>query len=119
MAGVAAPYRGNDDYPPDALQKHQQGPVLVDLTPGSDGRFTACSIVVSSGSGSLDQATCKIYITRGKYTPDLDPNGHPILHHIRGRIDWVIPNCTAPALTDSRLIDGPKPAATITSLQGC
>lgn len=119
LPAQAAPQRGHEDYPLEALRKHQQGAVLVDLIPGADGRFTHCSIVVRSGSPQLNDATCKIYMTRAAFTPALDANGKAILRHALGRIDWVIPNCKAAPLTDPRLIEGPRPALTVTSLQGC
>ena len=36
---------GNDDYPPEALSKHEQGIVLVDLTIGIDGRANDCKVL--------------------------------------------------------------------------
>jgi len=110
--------RGTEDYPLEASQKHEQGAVLVDVTIGADGRITACSVAVSGNSPQLDEATCKIFLTRAKFVPAQDAKGQPIAQHMLGRVDWVIPGCKAPPQTDSRLAKV-EPSLTITSLKGC
>jgi TonB family protein len=117
-AGSAEPQRGTDDYPLEALQKHEQGPVVVSLTVGTDGRPTDCSIVVSSRSAALDEATCKFFMTRARYIPARDSNGQPSIDHVLARLDWVIPGCKTPPETDPRVTQV-KPVGTITSLQRC
>src|ERR1044072_5940983 len=49
-----------DDYPADAMRNEDQGSVSVRLSIGTDGRVSGCSVSSSSGSRSLDNATCRI-----------------------------------------------------------
>ena len=109
---------GNEDYPLEALHKHQQGAVIVDVSVGTDGRVTGCSVVVSSKSPELDGATCKIFLTRGKFTPARNAGGQPTVDHVLGRIDWVIPGCKALPQVDPRL-GAVQANVTITAVQGC
>jgi len=67
-----------DDYPPMALSLGWQGKVVVKLRIGIDGRPRACRIVHSSGHDELDIATCKIMLTRARFSPARDKNGNPV-----------------------------------------
>ena len=94
----AAKARGNlislfspDDYPSDAERNEQQGTTAVSLTVGTDGRVSGCSVTSSSGSSSLDSATCRILRSRARYTPAKDQNGNPIAGTDSARIRWVLP----------------------------
>ena len=115
----AAPGPGNDDYPLDALNKHEQGVVLTDLTIGTDGRVSDCKVLVSPGSPTLDAATCSAFLTRARFDPERDNRGNPKQSHARAKITWVIPGCRAPAQRDPRLADSTAVQGVITSLQHC
>jgi periplasmic protein TonB len=67
-----------DDYPAAAQRNDEQGTVRVRLTVGTNGRVTDCTVVGSSGSRSLDDATCRILRSRASFTPARDNNGNPI-----------------------------------------
>ena len=81
----------NDDYPASALRNEEQGTTAVRLTIGSDGRVSDCSITASSGSSSLDNATCSILRRRARFTPAKDQGGNPISDTYNQRIRWEIP----------------------------
>jgi len=115
----ADPPVGNDDYPPEALSRHERGIVLVDLNVGTAGRVTHCRVLVSPNSDVLAHATCELFVTRARFSPAQDRHGNPKETHVRGMINWVIPGCPAPP-QESPYFDDPVAASgTITSLQHC
>jgi protein TonB len=65
-----------DDYPASAQASGAEGTTRASLTIGPDGRVTGCSIIQSSGNGSLDSATCNILRRRAKFVPARDSNGN-------------------------------------------
>lgn len=80
-----------DDYPPDALRNEQQGTTAVRLTIGADGRVSGCDVTSSSGSPSLDSATCRIIRARARYTPAKGSDGKATGDTDSARIRWVVP----------------------------
>lgn len=82
----------SDDYPAAALRNEEQGTVAVWLDIGTDGRVTGCTISSSSGSSSLDAATCRIFRSRGRYRPARDVAGQPVPGAVRERIRWALPD---------------------------
>jgi protein TonB len=66
-----------DYYPPDALRAEKQGRVGVRVTVGPDGRVSACTVIASSGTASLDDGACKLITKFGKFNPALDEGGNP------------------------------------------
>jgi protein TonB len=94
----AARARGNlvalfstDDYPQSAIRNEEQGTTAVKLTIGPDGRVSDCAITASSGSSSLDNATCNILRRRARFTPAKDQAGNPISDSYSQRIRWELP----------------------------
>ncbi|WP_156347843.1 energy transducer TonB [Sphingomonas sp. Leaf231] len=95
-AGVAA--RGNrndwistDDYPPSALRAGEQGVVGIALRIAADGRIDSCTVTESSGHATLDQATCRLYQRRARFTPARDDGGTPIIGTFNDRVRWQLP----------------------------
>lgn len=82
---------GPDAYPPAAQRAGAQGRVAVDLAIGSDGRVTDCVVTSSSGSVELDQATCRIYRLRGRFSPATDEKGAPTSGRAAQRVNWILP----------------------------
>jgi protein TonB len=80
-----------DDYPPSALRNEEHGTTQVRLSIGTDGRVTDCSVSASSGSSTLDNATCSIIRRRARYTPAKDQSGNPIAGTDSARIRWELP----------------------------
>lgn len=79
-----------DDYPSSALNNEEQGTVTVRLSIGTNGRVTGCSVSGSSGSRSLDSATCRILQSRARFTPAKLSNGQPTTDTKSQRITWRI-----------------------------
>lgn len=78
------------DYPPSALDREEQGLVVVSLSVGTNGRVTGCSISSSSGSKSLDSTTCRVLTSRAKFSPAKDNMGNPTTGTHSARIRWQI-----------------------------
>ena len=64
-----------DDYPAAALRSGETGSVRAQLTIGTNGRVSGCTIVASSRSSALDQATCRVLRAKARFTPARDSNG--------------------------------------------
>ena len=79
---------GSDDYPSQAIANDEQGTVSVSLSIGTNGRVTNCSVTGSSGSRSLDNATCRILTSRARFTPARDNQGNPTTGTFSQRISW-------------------------------
>jgi len=82
---------GDDDYPQAAIRNEEQGTTAVRLAIGTDGRVSDCSITQSSGSASLDNATCSVFRRRARFTPARDQAGNPIGDSYSQRVKWVLP----------------------------
>jgi periplasmic protein TonB len=81
---------GESDYPAAARRNEEQGSVSVRLSIGTNGRVTGCSVASSSGSSSLDTATCRILTSRARFTPARDSNGQPTTDTYTQRITWQL-----------------------------
>jgi len=84
-------YIGTRDYPAEARRLHQQGRVAYEMTIGFDGRPLSCRVIDSSGSPSLDEATCRIMRSRARFHPARDAFGNPTIDRIRHSINWILP----------------------------
>jgi TonB family protein len=86
-----ARYVSNDDYPDEAIEAGQQGNVRFTLGVGADGRVTRCAILESSGSPSLDAATCRVMAERARFVPAIDFEGKPAPDSVTSSLRWVLP----------------------------
>ena len=80
------------DYPLEALRKKEQGVAIIAWTIGIDGRVHDCHTAVSSGSASLDAASCRALSTRGRYAPAIGKDGKPMETHQARRVSWSLPD---------------------------
>ncbi|TPG18549.1 energy transducer TonB [Sphingomonas koreensis] len=99
---------GFDDYPADAIRRHEQGRVTYALSIDAAGRVTACTVKTSSGSSTLDEATCAIAMKKAHFTPAHDDKGGAIPSTWSSAVRWVLPTMsTAIDLTlgDVRMAD--------------
>jgi protein TonB len=80
-----------DDYPVAALRNDEQGTAAVRLGIDRKGRVSECTVVHSSGSESLDQATCKILEQRARFTPARNSDGQPVPDTYDQRVSWQLP----------------------------
>ena len=123
VAGAAPTPAGaqalNEEYPTEALEKRQQGIVLVDLTVGSNGRVSDCVVLVGPGSPALAAATCDAFRTRGRFKPARDDLGQPMSSNLRAKVTWIIPGCAMPKQEDPRLQTEVAVHGIITSSERC
>lgn len=81
-----------DNYPPDALRRHEEGTTMMLWTIDLKGHVRDCRIIASSGSKSLDDAACGAITRNGRYKPALDAAGAPIVSHEAQKVIWAIPH---------------------------
>lgn len=86
-----ASYFSTDDYPAAALRAEEEGTTGFRLLIATNGRVGQCQITASSGSVSLDAATCRILAARARYTPARDSLGNPTTGTDSGRVTWRLP----------------------------
>jgi periplasmic protein TonB len=80
-----------DDYPSSAIRAEEQGTTGFRVEVGPDGRVTSCSVTRSSGSSTLDEATCRLVTRRARFTPAKDTSGAAISDTYSNNIRWVLP----------------------------
>lgn len=85
------------DYPADAVSARIEGTTVFRLEIDSAGIPQRCIIITSSGSTSLDNATCAILIARARFKPAKDVKGASLPDIYNGKISWRLPNEDAPA----------------------
>jgi len=90
---TAWPFRdfSDDDYPAAARRAGEQGRVVYRVEIGPDGRVSGCAVRWSSGSASLDAATCRIVSRRARFAPARDSAGRPVPDRRDGDVLWVLP----------------------------
>ena len=81
----------SQDYPGDARRAGQEGTTRFRLLIGPNGRASHCQVERSSGSNSLDAATCRIMRGRARFTPALDGMRRPTSDSVAGAIAWRLP----------------------------
>jgi len=114
--GNLAQYFNDSDYPRDAAQRNEQGVTGFTLDIDATGRVSACRVTESSGSASLDEATCRITQERARFEPARDQRGRPVPDEISRHMHWVLPYDPATrALANlaSYISDADYPAAAI------
>ena len=79
------------NYPREALILRQQGIAHYRAQVGVNGRVTTCEITRTSGSRSLDDATCRILRDHVAYDPARDPQGQAVPGEDRGYVTWRLP----------------------------
>ena len=94
LAGIAVAAQGQAygaDYPPGALARHEEGTTEFRVTVGTDGRAKGCVVIKSSGFSDLDDATCRMILTQGRWKPATDSSGQPIESLYSRKVTWKIP----------------------------
>lgn len=89
-----------DDYPMEAIRREEQGTVSYRATVGTDGRVSTCDVTASSGSASLDAATCNIIQRRARFRAARDQHGKRTEDQFSGRIRWVLPEAEPTPFAD-------------------
>jgi protein TonB len=86
-----ASYIGDGDYPPQAMQRGEQGQVGFELDVSPQGRVVRCRVTQSSGSALIDAATCRIMVARARFSPARDAEGRPVPDTAANSIRWFLP----------------------------
>jgi protein TonB len=84
------------DYPAAAMRANEQGATGFSLRVDKEGRVSECTIKASSGSASLDEATCSLVTRRARFRPAVDAEGRPKDGEYANRVRWVLPLGTGP-----------------------
>jgi protein TonB len=87
-----ASYVSDADYPASAIRAEQQGTTRFRLGVAPNGRVTDCTVTSSSGSPTLDAATCRLMKSRARFTPARDSDGKPVSDTAASAIRWVLPD---------------------------
>lgn len=80
-----------DDYPTEALMDNVSGITGFEVAIDKSGQVANCVVIVSSGSDSLDRATCNLVTLRARFQPAKDARGRPTTGAYRNRVRWVLP----------------------------
>lgn len=80
-----------DNYPEAARDRGEQGAATAGLLIGTSGLVESCTITKSSGSISLDAATCQRAREHARFDPARDAAGRPIASIFVLRVRWVLP----------------------------
>lgn len=81
----------SDDYPANDLRRENQGTVRYRLSIGSNGRVTACEVLTSAGSASLDEAACRNIARRARFDAATNEAGEKVVSTFTGTVRWEIP----------------------------
>lgn len=82
-----------DAYPPAARRAGAEGRVTVTLLIDEAGAATACEVTGSSGSATLDAATCRLFVRHGRFSPARDRAGRPVRSRLAMRgVRWQLEN---------------------------
>lgn len=81
---------GESDYPSSAINMGEQGVTTATYTVAPDGSVEHCS-TDGAPSRTLAAATCKIILSRFRFSPARDVHGHAVAEVRRQRIKWELP----------------------------
>lgn len=79
-----------EDYPKEAIRKLETGTVVARLQVDAVGRPLSCAIAESSGSASLDSATCALLSSRSRFNPARDELGRAVAGERWEKIGWLL-----------------------------
>ncbi len=99
---ASPPFSGEFSYPADAMKKNETGRVVADIDVAADGRPIACRIRRSSGSISLDDATCEVMMKLGRFEPAVDVFGAPLAGTANGSLNWTLQQDEPPSSPSKR-----------------
>lgn len=80
-----------DDYPPSAMQNHEEGFVSVELLITATGMASSCEVTESARSPALDKVTCK-RLMKARFEPARDINGEAFAGIFHTAIGWSMPS---------------------------
>ena len=77
-------------YPPQAKAAGEQGLVAFSVSLDRDGHPTSCQVTHSSGSRTLDEATCPVLLAHAEFAPDVNAAGTRVAGTHQGVINWQL-----------------------------
>lgn len=89
-----------DAYPPEARNAGQEGRTVFLVKIDAQGRILECDIVQSSGSAQLDNTTCDLVVTHGRFQPAKGEDGKPVPGMWQSAMRWQLV-AGAPTVDDS------------------
>jgi protein TonB len=99
VVGDVATWITADDYPAEAIRNDEEGIVTFRLSIDAIGAVTDCAVLSSSGSATLDTATCTLARKRARFRPARAPDGRPIPSDYTRHIVWRLPEVAPTPLT--------------------
>lgn len=84
------------DYPATSLRNAEQGVTSFALRINPRGEVTNCLVIASSGSATLDSATCYLVSQRARFRPAFAGEGRPVDGTYSSRVRWVLPRIAGP-----------------------
>ncbi|MBX3562316.1 MAG: energy transducer TonB [Sphingomonas sp.] len=76
------------DYPSAAFHRGVSGALVIRYTVDVDGRVSACAVAESSGHASLDEGTCRLMLSRGRFRPAIGADGEPVATQMVIPVRW-------------------------------
>jgi protein TonB len=89
--GRRAEWITTDDYPGSAQRAGEEGTTGIRVQIDAEGRVQSCTVTQSSGSSTLDDATCRLYQRRARFNPAKDTAGNKIATSYNDRVRWQMP----------------------------
>jgi len=80
----------DSDYPRELIRDRIAGTVSIRFTVIATGAIANCRIARSSGSPTLDDATCRLLTRRLRFRPATDANGRPVATEIGSDYTWGV-----------------------------
>ncbi|CAN1554368.1 TonB/TolA, C-terminal [Sphingomonadaceae bacterium] len=80
----------SSDYPKEARKSRSVGTVGFLVKVSRDGVPASCLVLKSSGTGALDNATCRVVMQRARFHPPKDLNGKSSDGYFVSSINWSL-----------------------------
>jgi TonB family protein len=79
------------DYPAAAIRASEQGRTSMTIAIGADGMVIGCEVRETSGSQTLDEASCALLTQRFRFEPARDASGQPVRSTAARSVTWRLP----------------------------
>ena len=81
---------GVSAYPTEALRLRQEGKTVLNVHVSAKGRVDTCLVAETSGSSSLDHASCE-FVRHVRFDPARDETGRAVEGNTRFPMNWRLP----------------------------
>lgn len=88
--GNPADWFPDSAYPPEARNAGQEGRTSFSVKVDAKGRIMECDVVQSSGSILLDNTTCDLIVSNGRFAPAVDASGKPVAGVWHSAMRWQL-----------------------------